>query len=224
MNNSSDDWLSYFRSHAARAPFTPIPFDGEDKNLRAFASQRAFIDWFGQPPGPVGNPYRDEGFYVRELTEISRVIQPRTIVEFGTSLGLGTYLLHLLNPDALLITVDNRRTQFLPGDLTVPTGYLAKEQKIPVQFRLANSSSFAFPDVDLCFIDADHAYEMVLLDSERAWANRSRDHAWAIIWHDHNERHPGVQQAVKEFCLEYDLKLQQRHDSATVWVSGDADR
>ena len=219
----SETWNSYFIAHALKAPFTPYHFDGEDKNLRAFASQSAFIDWYGQPPGPPGGPYRDERFYVRELTMISCEIQPRTVVEFGTSLGIGTYLLSLLNPQALIVTVDNRRMQYMPGDIAVPTGVLAKHQKIPVQYELADSTSFQFSGVDLCFIDADHSYEMVLLDSERAWANRSRDHAWAIAWHDYHPETHGVMRAVNEFCSEHGLSLITHSDSATVWVRGAAD-
>ena len=223
MKPSSDLWDSYFIEHALKAPFTPYDFDGEDRNLLAFRSQSDFISWYGQPPGTPGGCYRDELFYVRELTIISQEIKPRTIVEFGTALGIGTYLLSILNPNALLVTVDNRRTQFMPGDVTVPTGVLAKHQKIPVQYELADSTAFQFTGIDLTFIDADHAYEMVLLDSERAWANRSCDHAWAIAWHDYVPRERGVVDAVNEFCQDHGLKLITRPDSGTVWVRGEAD-
>lgn len=213
--------LDYLRQRLVQATFIPHQWDQEDKNLGAFRSREELIDWYCQPPGVVVQPYRDRAFYTRELAMLSRVIQPRTVVEFGTSIGIGTCLLRWLNPDARLVTVDVNPLTFLPGDVRVPIGYLAKHQGFDCEYVLGPSYDHEAPGTDLCFIDADHRYEPVALDSERAWKNHSTDHKWAIVWHDHNDRHPGVVEAVAGFCAAYNLELQSREDSDTVWVMGE---
>lgn len=216
--------LDYMRERLSAAKFTPYTWLGEDMNLGAFNSHERFIQWYSQPPGVENQPYRDRAFYCRELARVSQLIQPRKVVELGTSLGIGTCLLRWLNPDAELVTVDCNEWSFLPGNVRVEIGHLAKYQGIECEYVRGNSwdySAIGKPSVDLCFIDADHSYIAVALDSEQAWYNRSRDKRWAIIWHDHNNRHPGVVTAVREFCAHHRLLLQQEPDSDTVWVTGE---
>ncbi len=219
----SDIDLDYLRFCLGTAtPFVPYPWDGEDRNLAAFRSREELIEWYCQPPGIDGQPYRDRGFYTRELAMLSRTVQPRTIVEFGTSLGIGTCLLRWLNPSARIVTVDINKETFLPGDLRVPMGHLAKYQGIECEYVFGVSWGYFQDCVDLCFIDADHSYKSVIYDSENAWLNKSNDHPWAIAWHDYNHKHPGVMKAVGDFCEEVGIALQSRGDSDTVWVSGGA--
>lgn len=216
---SKDIDLDYLRDCISRATFVPFPWIGEDKNLAAFRSREQLIEWYCQPPATDGTPYRDRGFYTRELAMLSRIIQPRNVVEFGTSLGIGTCLLRWLNPNATITTVDIVSETFLPGDVRVPIGHLAKHEDIDCNYVQGKSWEYAMRWVDLCFIDADHSYESVVLDSQRAWDNRPIDHCWAIAWHDHNNRHPGVMKAVSEFCQAKCVQLQSRLDSDTVWIT-----
>lgn len=222
----SDPDLDYLRQYLEAATFCPHEWEGEDRNLGSFRSKEELVAWWCQPPGVAGQPYRDRGFYSRELAMLSRLMKPRVVVEFGTSLGMGTCLLRWLNPEALLVTVDVNAVTFMPGDLRVPVGHLAGHQGIPCEYVLGNSWDFRADgnlgrSVDFCFIDADHSYEAVVKDSARAWLNRATDgHPWAVAWHDHNDRHPGVVRAVAEFCAFHGLQLQSRPDSDTVWVWG----
>lgn len=216
----SDTDLDYLRWRLLDAEFTPYPWDGEDKNIGAFRSREELIEWYCQPPGADGQPYRDRAFYTRELAALCRLVQPRTVVEFGTSLGIGTCLLRWLNPQAHLTTVDVNSVTYMPGDVKVEIGHLAKHQGFKCNYVLGRSWECLVPTVDLCFIDADHSYEAVVKDSDRAWSNRSIFHKWAIVWHDHNERHVGVVRAVGEFCHKHMLFLQSKMDSDTVWVTG----
>ena len=104
----------------------------------------------------------------------------------------------------------------------MPIGHLAKHQRIPCEFVTASSREYAALNVGLCFIDADHCYDAVWIDSVRALRNRtttSDHHEWAIAWHDYNERHPGVVKAVNEFCEIAGRDIQSRTDSDTVWIS-----
>jgi len=209
-------WKDHFRNCVAAFDFQPWFFDGEDKNMRALANKEAFVDWFAQEPGAIGNPYRDEGFYVRELTNVSLTIRPRNIVEFGTNIGLSTLLLRILNPNAEITTIDTLSMQYMPGDIKVVTGMLAKHNGVKAHYLLGDSNQFTATDVDMCFIDADHSYGAVVADSEQAWNNRNKDYS-AIVWHDHNERHPGVIQAVSEFIVRKRILLNMLPDSSTVW-------
>lgn len=215
-------WLEYFHDCVDRFNFVPWRWDySEDANLCAFASKEQFKQWYGQEPGPWhkwGVPsYRDESFYVRELTTMSMLLRPKRIVEFGTSLGIGTLLLRILNPTAGIWTIDNAATVRLSDGRDVEIGYLAKLQNISVHFVNSRSADFALDNVDLCFIDGDHSYEGVTADQERAWANRNPERG-VIAWHDHNERHPGTLRAVSEFTASKRLLLQSRSDSCTVWT------
>lgn len=219
MNDDID--LKYLHDRLSQISFTPYPWVGEDRNLGAFRSKEELIEWYCQPPGIENQPYRDRAFYCRELAMLSRIVQPNNIVEFGTSLGIGTCLLRWLNPLADLTTVDITEQTFMPGDLRVETGYLAKLQRFQCRYVQGDSWKYISErGVDLCFIDADHSYEPVLKDSYRAWNNRNPFGQWAIVWHDYNSRHPGVIQAVTEFCNDNKLSLQSRLDSDTVWVIG----
>lgn len=209
--------LEYFQSCLAAYPhFKGTRFDCEDKNLKAFDSKESFGEWFGQPPGPVGNPYRDEGFYVRDLSEISQQYNPKKIVEIGTSIGMGTLILRILNPYAEIISVENRN--WIPtGDGTERiAGFLADLNGADHTQIFDDSSRSVFSDVEFYFIDGDHSYEAVLKDSENAWEGKAEK--WVIVWHDYNDRHPGCVQAVDEFCANHKLILNRKPDSCTVWT------
>lgn len=220
--DSSDinDDMAYLHHCLEVAPLIPIKWAGEDRNLRAFRSKRDLVAWYSQGPGIDGEPYRDRGFYCRELAHLSRTIKPRTVVEFGTSLGIGTCLLRWLNPDADLTTVDCNISTYMPGNILVPIAHIAIEQEIRFSLSLGDSRDYHHRGVDLCFIDGDHSYAGVENDSWQAMRNHSTDHRWAIIWHDYNERHPGVVMAVDEFCETVGIPLQSRPDSDTVWIEG----
>lgn len=213
--------LEYLRDCLLRATIVSYPWEGEDRNIGAFRSKEELIAWYCQPPGLDGEPYRDRAFYTRELAFLSRAVKPRTIVEFGTCQGIGTCLLHWLNPDARLITVDISDHTFMPGNQKVPTAHLAHWNGIPFEFVRGNSNGFRQSGIDLCFIDGDHTYDGVMGDSTAAWINHSKDHPWAIVWHDHNDKHPGVMHAVRDFCVKRELALRIRPDSDTVWIVGE---
>lgn len=219
-----DPDLEYLRECIERAEIVPHPWDGEDRNIGAFRSKEELIAWFCQPPGEDGQPYRDRAFYMRELAMLSRLVRPEVVVEFGTCQGIGTCLLRWLNPDARLITIDNREETFIPGDVRVRVGHLARWNHIECTYLLGNSNTCHCLNfgVGLCFIDADHSYSTVLADSERAWENKCAVGKWAIAWHDHNDRHPGVVKAVRNFCRWSQVDLQSRPDSDTVWIMGGA--
>ncbi len=168
------DPLEYFKAQTNRyAGFVGNEFACEDKNLRAFASHDDFRDWYGQPPGRIGEPYRDEGFYTRELARVS-LRNPKKIVEIGTANGIGTLLLHILNPKALLITIDPRDTIPAGDGKDHLVGFLARINGATYGQIIGRSADQDFSGVELCFIDGDHSYESVAADCALAW--RSAPH------------------------------------------------
>lgn len=213
------DPLDYFKTRVGyHLGFIGLNFACEDKNLRAFATRDTFRDWYGQPPGLPGESYRDEGFYTRELARLSQ-LKPKKIVEIGTSLGIGTLLLSILNPGAQLVTIDHR-TRIPAGDgKEYVVGSLASWNGADFIQIVADSKDQIQSGVELCFIDGGHDYDTVLSDSHNAWVWRADK--WAIAWHDYNDRHPGVMRAVGEFCSKHNLWLQQLPDSSTVWAQSE---
>lgn len=64
---------------------------------------------------------------------------------------------------------------------------------------VAAASGYNGPPVDLLYIDGDHVYEAVRADFE-AWWPRVRP-GGLVMFHDYDERHPGVRQFVNEALL-----------------------
>ena len=154
------------------------------------------------------------------LGAITRAVQPRRIVEFGTFTG-GSTLSMALNspPEARLVTVDvdpaDRRThvhgsgvglyEFRTGEMFVGTPWC---EKITQQF--CDTRRFAMPEwegcVDLFMVDADHTYEYVRADI--ATARRMLSPSGVIVWHDYtwlpeNPECGGVTRAVNEFGRQF---------------------
>lgn len=219
-----DNWLGYFRNTVDSQPFYPADFQGEDKNMLALRSKEEFISWYGQPPGKVQEPYRDECFYTRELTWLSSWCQPEKVVEFGTDKGIGTLILSLLNPSARIHTIDNRpKIPMPPNDGRVEPGIFARKRK-NAQFWMGDSKHFQMDGmVGLCFIDGDHSQEGVWNDSLRAWSNRNMGGRWAIIWHDYRETDEmrGLKMAINRFSDLVRKRVYKFSDSATVWITSE---
>lgn len=206
----SEDPIEYFKQSVDKwEGFVGFPFGAEDKNLRAFANRDSFRDWFAQTPGAVGEPYRDEGFYTRELTFAS-MRKPKSIVEIGTSYGIGTLILSILNPEASITTVDD-------GSI-VPdwqAGWIAAANGSKAKFIVEDSQKWKWEHADMYFIDGNHSFEVVLSDSRNALT--AANPGAIIMWHDYNDRHTGVMDAVNLFCARNKLSLQSVQGSSTVW-------
>ena len=197
----------------------PLGWTGEDKNMKAFNSKEEYIEWFCFHPS-VPEPYRDDGFYVRELTMLSEYIHPSVVVELGTSVGMGTILLSNLNPEAKLYSVDIADTTFIPGNKIVPIGYLSKMNGIDCEYVHGKSYEFEpEEEVDFCFIDGDHLEEGVWKDSLWSWKHKSDD--FVIVWHDFRIGHPefqGLIRSITRFSAYVGKDVYKLKDSSTVWM------
>ena len=216
-----DGWLEYFDQAINSQPFVPSSYLGEDKNLLAFRSKEAFISWYGQPPG--NEPYRDDGFYTRELTWLSAWCKPKIVAEFGSDKGIGTFILSRLNPDAEVHTIDNRDlVPMPPADQRVRAGFFALPCR-NAYFHVGNSKNFAMSHTDFCFIDGDHSEQGVWNDSLRAWINRNEGNRWVIVWHDYRntEEMAGLRAAIFRFSNFVRKKVYRFEDSSTVFMTSE---
>ena len=203
-------------------PFTGINWQGQDKNMLAYNSKEAYISWFCVSP-PYNEPYRDNNFYVRELTMLSSWVKPDNIVEMGTNLGMGTRLLSTLSPQAVITTIDNKLLHEHENDLNYKVGYLIQNYDRLIRLHRSSWDCNMPGVVDLCFIDAEHSSESVKKDSAAAWINRKVNHKWAIAWHDYNlekEELTGYCKAIEEFLDEKGLTGYCFTDGATLWTYG----
>lgn len=219
-----DNWHAFFSAAVASGPFSPYDdFQGEDKNILALRSLPEFLSWYGQPPGPIQHPYRDECFYTRELSWLSAWCSPEVVVEFGTDKGVGTFILSRLNPKATVYTVDISDSSRLPDGSKAECGLFAKRNHQNIVFVRQDSKHYRSTSVDLCFIDGDHSEEGVWEDSVRAWMNRSGEKRWAIIWHDYREADEmrGLKRSIHKFSDLVRKHVYKFKDSATVWMTSE---
>jgi predicted O-methyltransferase YrrM len=154
------------------------------------------------------------------LGAIAKMIQPRKVVEFGTFRGGSTLVMASNIPsDGRIVTVDIDPAQRKSHEHGLGTGLsefdlgclfrgTAYESKI--EQRFCNTLHFDADDLigqaDLVFVDADHTYEFVKRDTEKAMT-LVRPGGW-ILWHDYtwepeNSECAGVTKAVNEFFLRY---------------------
>lgn len=219
MKQAYDNWLDYFTSYINQSSFIPFKeFQGEDKNILSWQSKEDYIKWLGQPPGYVGEPYRDDCFYTRELTWLSDWCQPSIVVEIGTDKGMGTFLLDRLNPEAKIYTIDIVDYAYMPPDNIVEIGLFSKLNQCDILYFKVKPIVSA----NLIFIDGDHSEDAVWEDSLWAWKHIDKSKRWAIIWHDArqgSEEFTGLLRAIHKFSDYTRNKIYKFADSSTVWMT-----
>lgn len=75
-------------------------------------------------------------------------------------------------------------------------GHFSNLVPLEMNFVDAAVSDLIPPEVDMVFIDGDHAYESVLLDLE-TWSPRARK---MVCGHDFSPATPGIEMALQKFC------------------------
>jgi predicted O-methyltransferase YrrM len=154
------------------------------------------------------------------LGAIAKYLKPSYIIEFGTFTGASTLALAMNSPgNAKVVTVDidpSERTVHQHGlgvgllEFNVGMHFKLTNWESKIEQRFSNSASFDLPEwigrVDLFFIDADHTYEFVRRDTEKAKSMLSPN--GVIVWHDYrwdpqDSECEGVTRAVNEFSDNY---------------------
>lgn len=141
------------------------------------------------------------------LASLVAHLKPRTIFEFGTSIGGGTLLLAENCCDAVVNTLnlspeDNRIPPDLKGNIGVAfKGHACEKRIIQLWGDSTNFDYSPFTGTfDFVFIDAGHDYESVKSDTENAL--RILSSQGVIVWHDFPSA-LGVRRYLVEFAKEH---------------------
>ena len=103
-----------------------------------------------------------KGKYGRLLNQLARFYSPKTILEFGTSLGVGTAYLQLGNPTASITTIEackNTRKKALENFEILGLNNIDSQQMTFDTYLKASPASASF---DLVFVDGHHDGEALL--------------------------------------------------------------
>jgi hypothetical protein len=215
-----DGWRSHFDKSILSGDFIGINHIGPDPNLNCHNSREKYLEWMGTLPPKGGIPHKDERFYPREFSAFSSFCKAKKVVEFGTNLGAGTFLLSKLNPDAEIFTTDIVDSWSSDGCI-FEIGHIAKVNKVKCHYLKQNSHDLSIQNVDFCFIDGDHREQGVYKDSLRAWENRNKS-GWLIAWHDFvfDEEMTGNRKSIEKFSNEVGITVYKLDDSGTAWAYG----
>jgi predicted O-methyltransferase YrrM len=111
--------------------------------------------------------------------------RPKRVMEIGTNIGNGTKIIKNAVPDAEVFSLDLPHDQVHKSLIRAGDGgsRVGSACRVPYTQLLGDSRTFDFSPyapLDAWFIDGDHVYENVLLESKQAEATGAR----LIVWHD----------------------------------------
>ena len=136
------------------------------------------------------------------VTAIAKAIGARRMFEIGTYLGRTTLHLAKVAPDARVWTLNlppeaDPRIAPLLGSY-----YRGRPEQKRIHEIWTDSRSFEPGDLvgtmDLVFIDADHSYEAVMADTQRALGLLRP--GGVLLWHDYAAKSPGVVRFAHDFA------------------------
>lgn len=161
------------------------------------------------------NAYNLSWAEIITVSQLVSMLSPRTLFEFGTFDGKTTLHLALNSPkDAIVYTIDKERGTFdfgtdrsFFGKVSVGECFLSTPVEKKICLLTGNTRQFDFTPfirkVDFTFVDADHSYEGVMNDSERAF-DIIRP-GGLIVWHDYLLI-GDVTKAIVDICKNKDLR------------------
>jgi predicted O-methyltransferase YrrM len=147
---------------------------------------------------------------------------PRTVFEFGTYTGRGTWNIALNAPGSHVRTLDldpatrSRLAAELNWEAGIDDAKIGRflddaRRHATVEQVLGDSASIDLSSLDgqmdFVFVDADHEYPAVVNDSRHAL--RMAREGTVIAWHDRSRVCPGVQQRLRELATEIDITVVQ---------------
>ncbi len=155
------------------------------------------------------------------VAAIAKLVGAANIFEFGTYIGRTTYGLSLASTNARVTTLnlppeeDPRIAESL-GRL-----YKGTEREGQISQLLGDSKTFDptpyTGSMDFVFVDADHGYESVKNDSEKALVMLRP--GGLVVWHDFSVRSPGVIRYLSELSRERSL-FRLKHTCLVVYLDG----
>jgi predicted O-methyltransferase YrrM len=180
------------------------------------------IDKVSLPVGAVnefgGHPNKVDLLFVSAMAKYRGA---RNIFEFGTYTGRTTYHLTLASEAARVTTLNlppELETRLAPYLMTYYRGS-DRADRITQKFedsRKFDPTPFA-GQYDFIFVDADHSYELVKIDTEKALTMLAPK--GMLVWHDYAPKSPGVVQFMEEFSQQRAI-FHIRNTCLTLWIDG----
>ncbi len=120
------------------------------------------------------------------LSKLSAWVEPVTVVELGTNLGIGTVSLAMgMKPESTLLTFDHNEQFIKIGRGAIAE--LVKRRRLPQIQLVASSFDAIIPErylqgrkTDLLYIDGDHTYDGVKSNLEK-WQAHLAENSLVII-------------------------------------------
>jgi hypothetical protein len=211
------DWCRRLRFHS-RAKICPLPWPDLFQKLGVPGVDSVSI------PGPLtqfGDVAILEFYYA--MGALVKALQPGTIFEFGTYLGVGALTMAAnTSPDCRIYTMDlpdqaasesvpelNRgdknhiaKSRFRVGEAFLRSPYSARI----VQIRddsMTYRAEKCVTNVDLAVVDGGHSLPVVTKDTENAL--RILSASGTIIWDDYSPYYPDVVKYLDEFANRYEV-------------------
>lgn len=155
------------------------------------------------------------------VVAIAKHRNARRIFEFGTYLGRTTCGLASIDESALVHTLNlppEEDTRYGPyiGQLINKSPYQGRIQQLFCDSRKFAVDPYA-NSMDFIFIDADHSYEGVKNDTEKAFQMLAP--GGIVIWHDFASKSPGVYGYLYELSQERSL-FRIRNTCLVIYIDG----
>lgn len=152
---------------------------------------------------------------------IAAAKQAKNIFEFGTYRGQTTCGLASIADDVTVWTfnlpaeADQRYTKYI-GQCIKNSPYKERIRQLFGDSRTFDTAPFT-KKMDFIFIDADHSYEAVKNDTEKALRMLRR--GGIIVWHDYAGKSPGVYRFIQEFSQSLPV-FRIRNTCLVVYIDG----
>ncbi|MFH0344153.1 MAG: class I SAM-dependent methyltransferase [Chromatiales bacterium] len=164
------------------------------------------------------HPNKVDMVYVCAIAAAKRA---KNIFEFGTYRGQTTCGLASIADDVIVWTfnlpaeADQRYMKYI-GQCIKNSPYKERIRQLFGDSRTFDTASFT-QKMDFIFIDADHSYEAVKNDTEKALRMLRR--GGIIVWHDYAAKSPGVYRFVQEFSQSFPV-FRIRNTCLVVYIDG----
>jgi len=151
---------------------------------------------------------------IRDAESIATVIRntnPNTVLEIGTSNGMGTILIAANAPLAQIFTINIPPEEILSGEGGVLTTVAIEKEKIGIEYKkrdlpnitqiFANTATWQ-PDIgtiDIAFIDGCHDTEFVYNDTKKILPFMKK--GGFVLWHDFNPELVKKYDWINSVCL-----------------------
>ena len=203
----------------ARCQIQAVTWPELFRDLGVAGAGEVLIPGPGTDLGDVGSPA-----CYQALAALVKALQPKTILEFGTYLGVSAYTMALnTGPSCRIYTVDLPDTSLaeaIPELNALDQTHVAKSRfrvgeaflRSSVRDRITQirDDSMTFRaeqrvrDVDLVFVDGGHSLPVVTKDTENAFRILSAD--GAILWDDYFHLYPEVVSFLDDLALKHPLR------------------